>query len=122
MKRIGWLGVLLILASFGLLRFAWFGGQPGGKTIEQRVIDGKWETVRYEDESLPVRWGYTAAAAGMFAVGAAATGITLASGATGRRGSGEPVGGASRASGGWRKSRGGPWELTTWRWTQMRLA
>ncbi len=63
------LGVILLLGSVGLLGFAWYGPVPGNRTIEQVNENGRWKTVRDEDESRPIRWTITLAALGVLAVG-----------------------------------------------------
>ena len=63
------IGILLILASLLLLLYAWAGPQPGDRTVTQTMDHGVWKTVKVDDESLPVRWTYSYAAAGVFILG-----------------------------------------------------
>jgi hypothetical protein len=71
------LGVLLMVGAIALVAYAWFGKQPGGRTIEQVMVNGRWQTVRDDDESLPIRRSYSLAALAIGVLGAGLVGASF---------------------------------------------
>jgi prepilin-type N-terminal cleavage/methylation domain-containing protein/prepilin-type processing-associated H-X9-DG protein len=62
-------GLVMLALSVGLVVFAWAGPIPGGRTTEKVMDNGRWKTVKDEDESRPVRYSITFAAAGVLILG-----------------------------------------------------